>query len=105
MENLEIALIDKKLEDLKSDVSGVATFQIEPTKEEIETILGHLKEGKDYKWIRRNVRRIVMKDAKQVSAQGFSRQQIQDIDRARQAKIVELSPKEEELFYIDGPRK
>lgn len=94
MENLDKAIEGLKLEDLKTE-NEVKTFTIEPTKEEIETIIGHLKDGKEYSWIKKNVRRVVEKDGKQISAQGFSFGQIKEIDLARTAKIDELTPKEE----------
>lgn len=95
MENLDIVLEDKKLEDLKAVAEQPKTTLIEPTQEEIEAIIVLLKEGKAYNEIKKTVRRVIEKDGKQISAQGFSYGQIKEIDLAREAKIVELTPKEE----------
>jgi len=95
MENLQTVMEAKKLEDLQVAAKSPATTTLEPTAEEIETILVALKEGKDHRAIKKTVRRVIEKDGKQVSAQGFSFEQIKEIDDARKAKIAELMPKEE----------
>ena len=97
MENLEIVLDTKKLEDLQSVTSEPVCVLLEPTVDEINTIIGHLVDGKEYKWIKQNVRRVVMKDGKQLSAKGFSIGQIHEINLARNAKIIELTPTESTL--------
>lgn len=91
MENLSKALEGKKLEDLQTADPTVGSNLLEPTKAEIETILTALKDGKDYKEIKKTVRR----DA-DGGKKGFSYGQIKEIDLARQAKIVELTPNPEE---------
>jgi len=96
MKNLSSALKDKTLEDLKPEATGSVSNLIEPTKGQIETIMGMLKEGKTYSEIKKTVRKITKKDGKQVSAQGFSFAQIKEIDLARKAKIAELTPEPEE---------
>ena len=103
MENLGTVIKDKTLEQLQAAPKVAATTRLEPTVPEIETILGHLKDGKDYRWIKRNVRRVVTKDGKQISAQGFSVEQLKEIDAARQAKIAELSPKPDPSILPVGP--
>ncbi len=96
MENLDKALTGKKLEDLVVAPVAKKSNLIEPTKAEVETIIGLLKEGKNYKEIRMTVRRIEEKGEKQVSAKGFSYGQIKEIELAMEAKIVELTPAPEE---------
>lgn len=97
MENLDKALTGKKLEDLQVVEKTKKSNLLEPTKEEVEQILAALVEGKGYGEIKKEVRRVEMDGETQVSAKGFSYGQIKEIDMARQAKIVELSPKVEEV--------
>ena len=93
MENLSKVLDKKTLEDLQIvEEKNTGSNLIEPTEVEIEAILTHLKEGKDLLWIRRNVRRV-----EEGSAKGFSFGQIEEIRQAWEVKLVELSPKEEEI--------
>jgi len=87
MENLDKALKSKTLEDLVAVKEAKKSNLIEPTKAEVESILTALKEGKEYKEIKKTVRR-----KKEGSAQGFSYGQIKEIDMARHAKIAELAP-------------
>ena len=92
MKNLEAALSEKALSDLVATKAAPATTLLTPTVGEIETILSHMKEGKDYKWIKKNVRRVITEGDRQISAKGFSVGQIKEIDEARRAKISELTP-------------
>jgi len=95
MENLDTALASKKLEDLEPVSTAVQSNLIEPTVAEIEAILTSLKEGKSYGEIKKTVRRVIEKEGKQTSAQGFSFGQIKEIDMARLNKLNELTPKED----------
>lgn len=92
MDNLSTVLDTKKLEDLKPvEAETPLTTTLEPTAEEIALILTAIKEGKEDKEIKKEIRRVVKdKDGKQTSAQGFSYKQIKEIREAREAKIVEL---------------
>ncbi len=91
MKNLSAALKDKTLEDLSvTDASGSSNL-IEPTKTEIGKILTALTEGKDYKEIKKTIRR-----TNGESKLGFSYGQIREIDLAREAKVSELTPVVEE---------
>ena len=58
MENLDKALSAKKLEDLVAEVPAKEPNLLEPTQAEIEQIITLLKEGKSYKEIRMEVRRV-----------------------------------------------
>jgi hypothetical protein len=91
MKNLTTALTGKKLEDLKVVKAEKVSNLLEPTKKEIESILVALKEGKEYKEIKKEIRRVA-----EGSAKGFSYGQIKEIDMARLEKIVKLSPKVKE---------
>jgi hypothetical protein len=90
MENLVNVLKDKKLEDLQTVKEVTKSNLIEPTAAEVELILTALVEGKEYKEIKKTIRRVA-----EGSAKGFSYAQIKEIDLARQAKIAELTPVEE----------
>lgn len=87
MENLAEALEGKKLEDLKGTDPTTGSNLIEPTKEEIESILTALKEGKSYSEIKKTIRR-----DEDGGKKGFSFGQIKQIDLARKEKIAELIP-------------
>jgi hypothetical protein len=89
MENLESALADKKLADLQTVKTESGSNLIEPTKDEIGLILDALKDGKSHSEIKKTIRR-----TDGTSKLGFSFGQIKEIDEARLAKIVELTPKE-----------
>ena len=90
MENLAKALEGKKLKDLKKvNVANVSNL-IEPTQAEIELIIAALKDGKSYKEIKKEIRREVG-----AGKQGFSYAQIGEIDKAREKKVAELTPKVE----------
>jgi|SaaInlLV_10m_DNA_2_1039722.scaffolds.fasta_scaffold122760_1 hypothetical protein len=90
MKELEKALKEKKLEDLKKVKTDSGSNLLEPTQAEIESILTALKDGKSYKEIKKEVRREVG-----VGKQGFSYGQIKEIDMAREAKVTELTPKDD----------
>jgi hypothetical protein len=66
---------------------------IEPTEAEINKIIDALVNGDDYFKIKKEIRRKVMNGENQVSAQGFSLDQIKEIDEARLNKIIELESK------------
>ena len=102
MENLTKVIDSLKIEDLKTteEVKPVENL-IEPTEAEIKLIVTALKDGKEYKEIKKTIRRVEMDGDKQISAKGFSYGQIKEIDLARQEKIVELTPKEEPV--IEAP--
>ena len=97
MENLDTALVSKKLEDLVAEKPTTNSNLIEPTQAEIDLIITALKEGKPYGEIKKTVRRVEEIDGKQISAKGFSIGQIKEIDLARQAKITELTQVDEEV--------
>lgn len=90
MENLENVLSTKKLEDLKPVAPKAVSNLIEPTEAEIGLIVDALSAGKEYKEIKKTIRREA-----EGSAKGFSYGQIKEIDMARQAKIAELTPEPE----------
>ena len=92
MENLDIALSSKKLEDLVVVPTAKATTKIEPTKAEIEQIIALLLEGKTYKEIRMTVRRVEMDGDKQLSSKGFSYGHIKEIELGIENKVKELTP-------------
>ena len=93
MENLVKAMEGLKLNDLKDEKGKGGSNLLEPTEKEVGSILAALKDGKSYKDIKKEVRR-VEKDGEVVkSCKGFSYGQIKEIDMARQKKIVELTPK------------
>lgn len=125
MDNLNAALTGKKLNDLRSDDPTKGSNLIEPTKDEIIAILTALKGGTSHTEIKQNIRRRVYetrqrpatrtvkdsegKDVKEeyqedyehlVSAHGFSFGQIREIDKARLAKISELTPTPDEPIGI-----
>lgn len=92
MENLTKALEGLKLEDLKKEDSTTESNLIEPTEAEIKLIIAELQAGKEYKEIKKTIRR-----EEGISKLGFSYGQIREIDLAREAKIAELTPKEEPI--------
>jgi len=89
MENLSKALESKTSKELTTSDLGVQTTTLEPTQVEIEEILTALIEGKSYGEIKKTVRRVIVDGGTQVSAQGFSLEQIKEIDDARLAKVNE----------------
>lgn len=93
MEQLDAALTGKTLEDLKVDKPTTESNLLEPTKAEIELILTALKDGKSPQEIKKTIRRVEMDGENQKSAKGFSFDQIKQIDKARLAKVFELTPK------------
>jgi len=87
LENLDNVLGNKTLADLETPVANAVSNLIEPTAVEIDLILLALKDGKDYKYIRKNIRRTVGN-----AKLGFSYEQIDEINKARLRKIAELKP-------------
>jgi hypothetical protein len=92
MENLAKALEGKKLSDLVKTSKEKGSNLIEPTKEEIEQILSLLQEGKEYKEIKKTVRRV-----EGDSKFGFSYGQIKEVELGRLEKIKELTPVVKEI--------
>ena len=87
MKNLDFK--NKKLDDLRVEKPAGGSNLIEPTKKEIDLILAALKGGMSHQEIKKTIRR-TEGDAKL----GFSFGQIKEIDKARIAKISELTPVE-----------
>ncbi len=117
MKNLQTALNGKTLADLTADRPAGGSNLLEPTKTEIEAIMALLKLGKSHEEIKQTVRRFLFetrtrtatraaKDADgndiqeefeeeyqhQLSGQGFSFGQLNEIERGMKAKIAELTP-------------
>jgi hypothetical protein len=92
MKNLVPVLKDKKLEELVATPKAVVSNLLEPTKAEIEQILTLLKEGKEYKEIKKTVRRV-----EGDSKFGFSYGQIKEVELGRLEKIKELTPVVKEI--------
>jgi methionine aminopeptidase len=95
MQNLDAVLLDKKLEELARFAKVEPTSNlIEPTKAEIEAVIAMLREGREYKEIKKAVRRVMTdKDGGQLSAKGFSYGQIREIELGMDARIAELAAK------------
>ena len=119
MKNLATVFKDKTLEELVIKNEKPKVEPLEPTLAEKRAILAALVEGKTYKEIKKEVRRVekekrtrpkykqvvdsetgmaeTVEDGTeeydhQLSAKGFSYGQIKEIDMARLAKIAELTP-------------
>uniref|UniRef100_A0A6M3Y6L6 Uncharacterized protein n=1 Tax=viral metagenome TaxID=1070528 RepID=A0A6M3Y6L6_9ZZZZ len=97
MDNLDKAFEGLKLEDVQISLNEGTSNLIEPTEAEIGLIRQALLDGKDYKEIKKTIRRVEKDGETQVSAKGFSHAQIHEIKLAMEAKVAELSPKEEEI--------
>lgn len=91
MKNLTSALNDKTLSELEpvEKVSGKSNL-IEPTKVEIMAMIAKMKEGKNDKEVKKEVRR--SKDGAQL---GFSYAQIKEVRVGWMTKLAELGPVEE----------
>lgn len=85
LQNLGAALAGKRLVDLEPTVPVGKSNLIEPTKAEIESMIAAFKQGRDIKWIRKNVRRAVND-----GSYGFSKEQILAVHRGWRAAIQEL---------------
>jgi len=100
MDNLDKAFEGLKLEDVQVVSSTATNNLIEPTKDEITAIREALLAGKDYKEIKKTIRRVEMDGDTQVSAKGFSYAQIHEIKLAMDAKVAELAPKPKEELEV-----
>jgi hypothetical protein len=89
MENLNKALNTYTAEELCVEKEVVKENLLEPTEAEIKSIINAIKEGKTDKEIKVTVRRFIKNEkGEQVSAQGFSYGQIQEIRNAVDQKAA-----------------
>ena len=93
MEHLEAALEGKRLTDLRPAEKAGGSNPIRPTKAEIEEVFASLKAGKSEEEIKQACVRNRGDASKPQLSLSFS--QIRRIRAAWEAKIVELTPKEE----------
>ena len=94
-----MVLSEKTLEELAPVAAKEVTENpIEPTAEEIDSIIALMKAGKSDKDIKIEVRRVVLnEDGSQKSAQGFSYAQLAEIRAAWESKLAELAAKAAEI--------
>lgn len=101
MENLEKALLSLSKEDLIEVKEAPKSTLIEPTEDEIKSIICALKSGLSLKEIKKTIRRFELdEDGNQLSAKGFSDEQIKEIDEARLKKVSDLDLVELEKIEI-----
>jgi hypothetical protein len=96
MKNLAKSLEGKTLADLQPVKKVPVSNLLEPTEDEINSILVALKEGKSHHEIKKEIRR-----EDKGSKLGFSYGQIKEIELGMKNKIVELTPVVE-IADIDG---
>lgn len=95
MENLDSALDGKKLTDLQDSVSTGSVEEVEPRKETIEEAIKYLKWQTGCSETEGNEEYIGKGDGQICKKLGLSKSQLNEIRAALNAKVAELTPKEE----------